>query len=262
MREILLNGDNKMKKLLFGTILLALVSVFPITTMAAVDISVGISLPPPIVFAAPPEVVVIPETYVYVVPDLDVDIFFYGGWWWRPWQGRWYRSHYYDRGWVYHDSVPSFYFDVDPGWRGYYRDHNWHGHRWSYERIPHQRLHQSWKSWQKDRRWERRGTWGVQNYKPRPQQQRQELRQQRQQQYQQRPEVQQHQQQRQQQQRQPQVQKPQSQQQRQPQGQQPRQQPQERVQQPQRQEQRPQGQQPQHSQPQGKPEEREGEHRK
>ena len=286
MRELLLKGDNKMKNVVFGTILLALVIVVPIPTMAGVDVNIGISLPPLIVFAAPPEVIVIPDTYVYVVPDLDVDIFFYGGWWWRPWEGRWYRSHYYDRGWGYYDNVPSFYFDVDPGWRGYYRDHNWYGHRWNYERIPHQQLQQNWKSWNNDRHWERRGTWGVQSYKPRPQKQRQELRQQRQQQYQQRPEVQQHQQQRQQQKKQPQVQKPQGQQQRQPQVKQPqqpkqqpqvqqpqrkeqkpqvqkpKQQPQEKVQQPQRKEQKPQVQKPQHSQPQEKPEGGEGEHRK
>ena len=50
-----------MKKLLFGTIVLALVSVFPITTMAGVDVSVGISipLPPPVTFEAPPPVVAI-----------------------------------------------------------------------------------------------------------------------------------------------------------------------------------------------------------
>ena len=88
-------------------------------------------------------------------------------------------------------DVPSFYFDVDPGWRGYYRDHNWYGHRWNYERIPQQRLQQNWKGWQNNRHWERQGTWGVQGYQPRPQQKIQELRQQRQQQYQQRPEVQQ-----------------------------------------------------------------------
>ena len=229
-----------MKKLVFGTIFFALVSVFPVMTMEAADISIGISQPPPIVFAAPPEVIVIPDTYVYVVPDLDVDIFFYDGWWWRPWEGRWYRSYYYDRGWGYYDRVPRFYFDVDPGWRGYYRNHNWHGHRWNYERIPQQRLQQSWKGWQNGRRWERQGVWGVESYQPRTQQQRQELRQQRQQQYQQRPEVQQHQQQRQQQQRQP----------------------QERVQQPERQEKEPQAQQLKHSQPQRKPEGGKGEHRK
>ena len=206
-----------MKKILFGTMFLALVIFTPIPTMAGVNISFGISFPPPIVFAAPPEVIVIPETYVYVVPDIDVDIFFWGGWWWRPWEGRWYRSQYYDRGWVYYSNVPSFYFDIDWGWRTYYRDHNWYGHRWDYQRIPYQNLHQNWKRWDNDRHWERQGTWGVQGYQPRPQQQRQELRQQRQHEYQQRPEVQRQQQQK------TQVQQPQKQQ---PQVQQPKQQPQ------------------------------------
>jgi len=232
-----------MTKLFFGTLLLALVIVVPIPTMARVDVNVSIGLPPPIVFAAPPDVIVIPDTRnVYVVPDIDVDLFFWNGWWWRLWEGRWYRSHYYNRGWGYYNNVPSFYFDVDPGWRGYHRDHNWYGHRWNYERIPNQRLQKNWKAWQNNRHWERQGTWGVQSYQPRPQQQRQELRQQRQQQYKQRPEVQK--------QRQPQVQKPQGQQQRQP-----------HVEQPQRQEQRPQVQQPQHSQHQGKPERGEEEKR-
>ena len=226
-----------MKKLLFGTMLFALVIVVPISTMAAVDINVNISLPPPIVFQAPPDVIVMPDSNdVYVVPNIDIDMFFWNGWWWRLWEGRWYRSHYYNRGWRYYKNVPSFYFDVDPGWRGYYRDHNWYGHRWNYERIPYQQLQQNWKSWQNDRHWERQGTWGVQSYQPRPQKQIQELRQQRQQQYQQRPEV------------------------RQPQVQQPRQKPQERVQQPQRQEQGPQVQQPQRQpqvqQPRQKPQER------
>jgi len=192
-----------MKKLIFGTMLLALVIVVPIQTMAQVNIGISFPLPPPIVFAAPPELIVLPDTYVYVAPDIDVDFYFWKGWWWRFWEGRWYRSRYYNRGWSYYNNVPSFYFDVDPGWRGYYRYHNWHGHRWNYERIPGRRLQQNWSTWQKDRHWERRRTWGVQSYKPRPQQQRRELRQQRQQQYQQRPEFQQHQQQR-----QPQVQKP------------------------------------------------------
>ena len=117
-----------MKKLLLGTMLLALICVVPIPTMAAVGISIGISLPPPIVFAAPPDVIVMPDTNdVYVVPEIDADMFFWNGWWWRLWEGRWYRSQYYDRDWGYYDSVPGFYFDIDPGWRGYYRDHNWYG---------------------------------------------------------------------------------------------------------------------------------------
>jgi len=196
-----------MKKSFLGTLLLALVIVVPIPTMAAVEINVNISLPPSIVFAAPPDVIVIPDANdVYVDPDIAADLFFWNGWWWRLWEGRWYRSHYYDRSWRYYNDVPSFYFDVDPGWRGYYRDHNWYGHRWNYERIPNQQLQQNWKSWHNDQHWKKQGTWGVQSYQPRPQQQIQELRQQRQQQYQQRPEVQ-----RQQQQKQPQVQQQQQQ---------------------------------------------------
>jgi hypothetical protein len=234
------------------------------------------NLPPPIPFAAPPELIVLPDTYVYVVPDVDVDIFFYDGWWWRPWEGRWYRSRYYNRGWDYYNNVPHFYFDIDPGWRRYYRDRNWYGHRWDYERIPNQRLQQNWKGWQNDRRWERHGTWGIQNYQPRPQQQKQELRQQRRLQYQQLPDVQK---QRQQPQKQPQVQQPKQQPQergqrpqtleqktqiqqpgQQPQVQQTKQQPQERGQRPQKQEQKAQiqqpGQQPQVQQSKQQPQER------
>jgi len=189
-KTIMSKGGNKMKKLFFGIALLALAIVVPIPLMAGVNVNVNIPLPP-IVFPAPPDVIVIPDSGdVYVVPDIDAELFFWDGWWWRPWEGRWYRSPFYNRGWAYYSSVPSFYFDIDPGWRGYYRDHNWNGHRWNYERIPHQRFQQNWKVWHNNRYWERQRTWGVENYKPRPQKQVRELRHQRQEQYKQRPEVQ------------------------------------------------------------------------
>ena len=158
-----------MKNLLLGALLGGLAIVVPIPTMAGVDIRVNISLPPPIVFAAPPQVVVIPETYVYVVPDLDVDIFFYNGWWWRPWEGRWYRSRYYHSGWVYYKSVPSFHARIPSGWRNDYRDHRWKGHPWKYQRIPVKQLQRNWSSWEKGRHWEKQNTWGVQGLKPRTQ---------------------------------------------------------------------------------------------
>ena len=186
-----------MKKLLFGTILLALVGAFPIMTMAAVDVNVGISipLPPLITFELPPNVVVLPDTNsVYAVPSIGVDLFFWNGYWWRPWEGRWYRSPYYDRGWAYYNSVPRFYFDVDPYWRGNYQNHNWHGHIWNYQPVPHSELQRNWKSWQSNHYWDKKQTWGVQGYTRKPQQQTQVLRQQRQTLYQQKPEVQQHQQ--------------------------------------------------------------------
>jgi len=157
-----------MKRLLLG-MLSALVFVLPIPTMAGVNVDIGISLPPPIVFATPPEVVVLPGSYVYAVPDSNVDIFFYGGWWWRPWEGRWYRSHNYDSGWGYYRSVPSFYAGIPSGWRNDYRNHRWEGHRWNYQRIPHQQLHRNWNNWEKSRHWEKQQTWGVQGLKHRPQ---------------------------------------------------------------------------------------------
>jgi hypothetical protein len=151
-----------MKRLLFGTILLALVLVFPIPTMARVSIS----LPPPIVFAAPPVVVVIPETYVYVIPDYDADIFFYNGWWWRLWEERWYRSRSYNSGWGYYRNVPSFYRGIPSGWRNDYREHRWRGYPWNYQRIPYQQVQGNWRNWQKSRHWEKQNTWGVQGLKP------------------------------------------------------------------------------------------------
>jgi len=158
-----------MKKLLLGTMLLASVIAVPLPTMARVDIGISISLPPLIVFAAPPEVVVIPETNVYVVPDLDVDIFFYNGWWWRPWEGRWYRSRQYNAGWVYYQSVPSFYVRIPSGWRDDYREHRWGGRQWDYQRIPHQQVQQNWRNWEKNKHWEKQNTWGVQDLRPRTQ---------------------------------------------------------------------------------------------
>ena len=179
-----------MKKLLLGLILLIPVISVPVPAMAGVDISIGISLPPPVVFEAPPDVVVLPDTNdVYVVPNVGVDLFFWNGWWWRPWEGGWFRSRYYNRGWIYFNRVPRFYYDVDPRWREYYRDRDWQGHPWIYQRIPDRELQRNWRGWHNDRYWERQRTWGVRDYHPRAIQQRRDIRYQRQQEYQRRPEV-------------------------------------------------------------------------
>ena len=104
-----------MKKLFWGTVLLALVLAAPLPTPAGVDVNVSIGLPPPIIFGAPPMLIVLPETYVYVAPDVDADIFFYDGWWWRPWEGRWYRSAYYDSGWAYYQQRTGLLYMDTPG---------------------------------------------------------------------------------------------------------------------------------------------------
>ena len=93
----------------------------PSRTTAQVNISVGINLPPPppLVVPAPPPMFVIPRTYVYFAPDVDVDIFFYGGYWYRPYRGYWYRSGAYNGKWVYlaPNKVPPVLLNLPPDFR-------------------------------------------------------------------------------------------------------------------------------------------------
>ena len=63
-----------MKKLLLVSIFFTFAIIVLMPTMAAVDINAGISLPPPVVFKAPPEVIVMPDASgVYVVADAGAD---------------------------------------------------------------------------------------------------------------------------------------------------------------------------------------------
>jgi hypothetical protein len=166
-----------MKNLFLGIILAVALMIGPLQVMAQVNINVNIGLPPLVTFAGPPEVIVLPDTDdVYVVPYIEVDLYFWNGWWWRLWEDRWYRSRYYDRGWAYYRHFPRFYYDVDPSWRVYYREREWRGYRWDYERVPDRRLRQNWRSWHNHGYWQKQKTWGVENYRPLPARQRQDIR--------------------------------------------------------------------------------------
>jgi hypothetical protein len=67
--------------------------------LAGVNLNINIG-PPPVVVAAPPEVVAIPGTQVYFVPQPGIDIFFFGGYWWSPRGDRWYRAVAYNGPWT------------------------------------------------------------------------------------------------------------------------------------------------------------------
>jgi len=114
---------------------------------------------------ASPSLIVIPGTYVYVVPDIGADIYFHVGYWWRLSDGLWYRSHHYNRGWNRYRGIPVFYLQIDPGWRKYYAQRQWHGHPWKYERIPAHRVQQEWSRWETTRHWEKQNSWGVQGWR-------------------------------------------------------------------------------------------------
>jgi hypothetical protein len=142
-----------MAKAMIRTLFLLVTLLVPLSARAQIGVSVSVGVPPPVVFSAPPEVVVLPDTNVYVVPDVEADIFFSGGWWWRPWQGRWYRSRHYDRGWAFYRAAPPpFYRRVPPGWRNDYREHRWQGREWNHERVSHGDMQRNWRGWERDRR--------------------------------------------------------------------------------------------------------------
>lgn len=119
---------------------------------AAVSINVQIGAPPPVTFPAPPEVVVIPGTYIYYAPGISFDLFFYRGYWWRPWHGRWYRSQYYRGPWVYMAPrwVPRPIIGLSPGW---------HSRPPMLRRVPYWQLRRNWRRWERDRYWERDRRW-------------------------------------------------------------------------------------------------------
>ena len=156
-----------MKRLLLGTMLLAVASVVPLPTMAQVDMNVDIGLPPPVEFQGEPDMIPLPNTNnVYAVPGIDIDLFFWNGWWWRLWQGNWYRSQYYDQGWGYYGYVPTFYYDIEPGWREYQDDHAWYGNQRRYESFDQQRPQARWQSRHNDRGWESEQNQGTRGYQP------------------------------------------------------------------------------------------------
>lgn len=90
---------------------------------AAADVRINVNLgPPPVVVAEPPELVMIPGSYVYFVPAYDFDIFFYDGYWWSPRGERWYRSRSYDGPWrsVSRRNVPRQVYRVPKDYREVY----------------------------------------------------------------------------------------------------------------------------------------------
>jgi hypothetical protein len=149
--------DLEMKKLLLGTTLFAGLIVFPVMSVA--QINIPFPLPPPIPFIAPPNVVVLPGTDVYAVPDVKEELFFRNGSWWRHHGGHWYRSKYYDRGWAYYRGNPSWHNKIPRDWRDRYRDHKWGGHSWNPPHVNHSNLNNHWRGgqWRNDHGWSRPG---------------------------------------------------------------------------------------------------------
>jgi hypothetical protein len=127
--------------------LLAAGFVSPMESKAEVNVNIGIGLPG-LVIPGPPALVVIPGTYVYYPPDVSADIFFYQGYWYRPYRGHWFISAEYNGPWgavaigrVPHvlRTMPPTYRHVPPG----------------YHRMPYGTVRKNWRAWERDRYWDR-----------------------------------------------------------------------------------------------------------
>ncbi len=139
---------------------------------ARAEVSININLgPPPIVVAYPPEVVMIPHSQVHYVPDPDIDVFFYGGFWWSPRGERWYRARAYNGPWgvIERRRVPRAVLYVPRDYRTRYKRgrHVPYGQwkkdrvRWDKENRKAQRRwererEQEWKKSEKERKKENR----------------------------------------------------------------------------------------------------------
>ncbi len=76
---------------LIGVVVLSVVTLSAGTSSAGIDLNVAIPLPG-LGIAGPPALAAVAGTSVYFAPDVQADLFFYHGNWYRPYEGEWYIS--------------------------------------------------------------------------------------------------------------------------------------------------------------------------
>ncbi len=115
--------------------------------IGAPDINISIGTPPPVVVARPPVMAVIPGTYVYIAPDISVEILFYHGHWYRAHNGHWFNAASYNGPWVYVASskVPRAILTLPPGHRRLPPGH---------QRIPYEHVKSNWERWEREKHWQ------------------------------------------------------------------------------------------------------------
>jgi hypothetical protein len=120
---------------------------FPTNANAGVSVNINIPLPG-LVIGAPPVMMVIPGTYAYFAPDVDADIFFYHGYWYRPYRGQWYLSAEYNGPWgsLALRSVPDVLLNLPPHYRQVPP---------YYGRLPYGMVRKNWRNWEEERHWDK-----------------------------------------------------------------------------------------------------------
>jgi len=101
----------------------------------------------------PPDLVVLPGTDIYAAPNVGTELYFADGYWWRPWNGHWYRSHQYGRDWAMVSSTPYFYRSIPHNWRNDYYNNRWNGRQWSYHHVARDEAVANWSKWKREGYW-------------------------------------------------------------------------------------------------------------
>jgi hypothetical protein len=96
--------------------------------------------PPPFQITGQPRLFPIPGRYVYFVSDIDVEIFFYRGKWYRPYKNRWFISGSYNGPWDGIRDVPDSLQDLP---RVFYR-------------LSYGELRDNWEKWEREKYWDKR----------------------------------------------------------------------------------------------------------
>ena len=133
-------------------------SVSPSPAEVNVNIGIGIPLPPPLVIPGPPPMIPIPRTSVYFPPTIEVDILFFGGYWYRPHRDHWFRARSYNGPWVFVEprrvpraviSLPPDYRQIPPGYR----------------HIPYGQFKKYRGRWERERYWDRDHDWRTEYWR-------------------------------------------------------------------------------------------------
>lgn len=99
-------------------LLLALLMVGCVVVPAERGRVVVPSSPPAIVLPAPPTLVIIPGTDIYYVPGVEVNLYFYGGYYYYLYEGHWHYSRDHRGPWAFlpPDRVPPGLQRIPPGY--------------------------------------------------------------------------------------------------------------------------------------------------